>query len=85
MVSVYPFYELSLYPHLRGYSFGLRDIATLMNRFMGSIKYEDKPGKYWRYERLETLIEMTRENFEANGYTKEEMRQVLSLISPLPA
>jgi len=80
LVDVCPFCQSALYPHLKGHSFGLRDIATLMNESMGGRKYENKLEKYWRCESVDEIIEKSRENFEANGYTTDEMRQILPLI-----
>jgi heterodisulfide reductase subunit D len=80
LVDVCPFCQSAIYPHLKGYSFGLRDIATLMNESMGGREYENKLEKYWRCESVDEIIEKSKENFEANGYTEEEMRQVLPLL-----
>ena len=75
-----PFCALSFYPYLRQYSFKVRDIATIINEAMGGREYEDKLAKYWRCQSVDEIIEKSRENFEANGYKEEEMRQVLPLL-----
>ena len=75
-----PFCALAFYPYLRQYSFAVKDIATIINESMGGREYEDKLEKYWRCKSVEEIIEKSRENFEANGYTEEEMRQILPLI-----
>jgi hypothetical protein len=36
--------------------------------------------KYWRCKNLDELIEKSRDNFKANGYKEEEMRQILPLL-----
>jgi len=78
-----PLCALAFYPYLRRYSFKVKDIAAIMNEAMGGKEYEDKLDKYWRCESIDELIEKPRENFEANGYTEEEMRQILPLIFSL--
>lgn len=85
LVDVCPFCQLGLYPQIKGYSFGLRDIATLINEAMGGREYENKLEKYWGCESIDELIEKSRDSFEANGYKEEEMRQILPLIFSLPA
>jgi hypothetical protein len=49
---------------------------------MGGREYEDKLDKYWKCDSVEELIEKSREYFEANGYTVEEMRKILPLLFP---
>jgi Fe-S oxidoreductase len=78
-----PFCGLAFYPYVRQYSLNLKDIATLVNESMGGREYEDKLEKYWKCGSVEEIIEKSRENFEANGYTEEEMRNVLPLLFPI--
>ena len=78
-----PFCGLAFYPYVRQYSCAVKDIATLINESMGGREYEDRLNKYWRCESVEEIIEKSRENFEANGYTEQEMRNILPLIFPL--
>jgi heterodisulfide reductase subunit D len=80
MVNVCTFCHLSLYSDVMRYPFGLKDIVTLINESMGGREYEDKLEKYWSCKSVEEIIEKSRENFEENGFTEEEMRQVLPLI-----
>ncbi len=77
-----PFCRLAFYPYVRRYSFDVKDIATLINESMGGREYEDKLDKYWRCESVEEIIEKSRENFEENGFTEEEMRKILPLLFP---
>ena len=60
----------------------MKDIAVLINEAMGGKEYEDKLEQCWKCESLDELIEKTRENFEANGYPEEMMRQILPHIFP---
>jgi hypothetical protein len=39
--------------------------------------------EYWRCESVEEIIEKSRENFQANGFTEEEMRKILPLVFTL--
>lgn len=78
-----PFCALSFYPYIRQYSFDVKDIVILINESTGGRQYEDKLEKYWKCESVEEIIEKSRENFEANGYTEDEMRNVLPLLFPL--
>ena len=75
-----PFCALAFYPYLRRYSFKLKDVAAIINESMGGKEYEDKLEKYWKCGSVDEIIEKSRENFEANGYREEEMRQVLPLL-----
>jgi hypothetical protein len=60
----------------------VKDIAALINESMGGKEYEDKLEKCWQCGSLDELIEKTKENFEANGYPEEMMRQILPHIFP---
>ena len=51
-----------------------------MNEAMGGREYENKLAEYWRCENLDHLLEKSRENFEANAFTEQEMRKVLPAI-----
>ncbi|MGD9212232.1 MAG: (Fe-S)-binding protein [Desulfobacteraceae bacterium] len=75
-----PFCALSFYLYLKRYSFNIKDIATIINESMGGKEYEDKLERYWRCKSVDEIIEKSRDNFNANGYKEEEMRQVLPLI-----
>lgn len=75
-----PFCALAFYPYLRQHAFKVKDIATLINESMGGREYEDKLDKYWKCKSVDEIIEKSRENFEANGYREEEMRQILPLL-----
>ena len=72
----------AFYMYLKKYPLNVKDIAELLNESMGGKKYEDKLEKCWSCESLDELIEKTRENFEANGYPEEMMRQILPHIFP---
>jgi Fe-S oxidoreductase len=83
IVTTCPFCRLTFYPYARQYSFNVKDITTLINVSMGGREYEDKLDKYWRCDSVEELIKKSREYFEANGYTVEEMRKILPLLFPV--
>ena len=80
-----PFCRLTSYPYSRQHAFHVKDIATLLNISLGGIEYEDKLEKHWKCETIDEIIESSRENFEANGYTENEMRGVLPLLFPFAA
>jgi heterodisulfide reductase subunit D len=80
MVNVCPFCNLSLYLGTKAYPYGLTDIGVLVSEAMGGKVYEDKLAECYRCESVDELVELTRENFEANGFTEEEMRNILPLI-----
>ena len=85
VVSPCPFCQLALYPHTRQHAFGVENIPALINRAMGGIEYEDKLGNYWGCNSVGDVIEKSREYFVANGYTEEEMSQMLPLLFPFSA
>jgi len=72
----------AFYMYLKKYPLNVKDIAVLINEAMGGKEYEDKLEQCWKCESLDELIEKTRENFEANGYPEEMMRQILPHIFP---
>lgn len=78
-----PFCTLAFYPYVRQEALDVRDIATLVNQAMGGAHYEDKLAKYWRCETIEQIVESSKDNFEANGYTEQEMRRILPFLFPL--
>ena len=80
-----PFCRLTFYPYARQHSLNISDIATLINESMGGRAYEDKLEEYWQCEKVEEIIEKSRENFEANGYREEEMRKILPMLFPFAA
>ena len=80
MVNVCPFCNLSLYLGTKASPYGLTDIGVLINEAMGGKVYEDKLEKCYKCENLDELIALTKENFEANGFMEEEMRNILPLI-----
>jgi Fe-S oxidoreductase len=75
----------AFYMYSKKYPLNVKDIAILVNEAMGGKEYEDKLAKCWSCESLDELIELTRENFEANGYPEEMMRQILPHIFPFVA
>jgi Fe-S oxidoreductase len=79
------FCRLTFYPYEKQYSLNVIDIATLVDESMGGTEYEDKMKTYWSCESVDEIIEKSKENFEANGYTVEEMRHVLPMLFPLAA
>jgi Fe-S oxidoreductase len=72
----------AFYMYLKEYPLNVKDIAVLLNEAMGGKEYEDKLEKCWQCGSLDELIEKTKENFEANGYPEEMMRQILPHIFP---
>ena len=77
------FCRMSFYPYEKEYSLDVKDIATLVDEAMGGKEYEDKMATYWRCESIDEIIGLSKENFEANGYSEEEMRHVLPMLFPL--
>jgi hypothetical protein len=77
-----PFCRLTFYPYARQHSLIIKDIATLINESIGGREYEDKLEGYWKCDRVEDIIVKSKENFEANGYREEEMRNVLPMLFP---
>jgi Fe-S oxidoreductase len=71
---------MNFYPTAGDYLFDLRDVPTLVNESMGGKVYENKWVNYWRCKSIDQLVEVTRENFEANGFTEKEVRGVLPWI-----
>jgi len=84
-VDTCPSCMLTFYMHSKEYQLNVKDIAMLVNEAMGGKEYEDKLEQCWKCESLDELIEKTRENFEANGYPEEMMRQILPHIFPFAA
>ncbi|MEM2465311.1 MAG: (Fe-S)-binding protein [Candidatus Bathyarchaeia archaeon] len=80
LVSSCPFCRLNSYPHVRERSLTLKDAAELINEAIGGKVYEDKLETYWRCRSVEEIIEKSKENFKANGFTEEEMRKILPLL-----
>jgi predicted RND superfamily exporter protein len=76
---------MAFYPFTRQHSFDVKSIATLINESVGGREYEDKLKRYWSYESVEKIIEESKENFQANGYTEEEMKHILPLLFHLSA
>lgn len=74
----------ALYSESRDGAFRLRNLVSLVHEAMGGKEYEDKLEKCWRCESADELIEQTRKNFMANGYTEEEMKHVLPLFFNIP-
>jgi hypothetical protein len=70
----------AFYMYLKEYPLNLKDIAVLLNEAIGGKEHEDKLEKCWQCESLDELIELTRKNFEANGYPEEMMRHILPNI-----
>jgi hypothetical protein len=52
---------------------------------MGGREYEDKLQKLWDCNSVAEIIEISRENFTANGYTEEEMKNIIPLLFPFAA
>lgn len=77
-----PFCRLTFYPYARQLSFNVKDIPSMINLSLGGIEYEDKLGKLWNCDSVAEIIEQSRDNFEANGYTMEEMKAIIPLIFP---
>ena len=82
LVNICQLCRMTFYPSIKKYSFGLKDIPGLINESMGGREYEDKWETYSKYEGVDEIIEKSRDNFEENGFTEEEVRQVLPLFFP---
>jgi Fe-S oxidoreductase len=72
----------AFYIYSKEFPLNVSDISLLINEAMGGKEYEDKLEKCWSCKSLDELIGLTRENFEANGYPEEVMRQILPHIFP---
>jgi Fe-S oxidoreductase len=83
VLSTCPFCQLAFYPHARTGAFAIQNIPGLILEAMGRATYEDRLGRYWRCESVEKIIAESREFFEANGRTEEEMRQILPMVFPV--
>jgi hypothetical protein len=68
---------MNFYPSMGEYPFDLKDVPTLINESMGGKEYENKWAQYWKCKSIDELIEITRENFEENGFTEKEVREIL--------
>lgn len=77
LVNLCQICRMTFYPSIGRHSFGLKDVPSLINESMGGREYEDGWEKYGRCESVEEIIEISRENFEANGLTENEVRKVL--------
>jgi Fe-S oxidoreductase len=75
-----PFCRLTFYPYARQFSFTVKDIPTLVNLAMGGEEYEDKLESLWLCNSVDEIIAKSRDNFTANGYTEEEMRNIIPLL-----
>ena len=80
LVNACPACYMSLHAGMKGYPIGLKEIVTLINDATGGREYECKYDTYSNCKNVEEIINKSRENFEANGYTEEEMRHVLPLL-----
>ena len=80
-----PFCRLTFYPYARQYSFTVNDVPTLINLAMGGKQYEDKLEALWLCDSIDEIIAKSRDNFTANGYTEEEMRNVIPMLFPFAA
>jgi Fe-S oxidoreductase len=80
LISSCPFCRLNSYPHIRKHALSLKDIAELINESTGGKEYEDSLEKFWRCKNVAEIIEKSKENFQANGFTEEEMRKILPFI-----
>lgn len=82
LVNDCPGCHSNLSPLIRGASFGLKHIATLVNESTGGREYKDKLDKFRQSSCVDEIIEQSRETFQENGFTEEEMREILPLIFP---
>jgi hypothetical protein len=80
LINICQLCRMSFYPLIYGkeeYPFSLKDIPSLINESMGGEEYEDKWNYYSKCEGIEGIINKTRENFEKNGFTEQDIRQML--------
>ena len=82
LASVCPGCDTAIYTSMTDHPFVLRDIVNLVCEAMGGREYEDKLAGFWRYRSIDRIIEESRETFEANGFTEEDMREILPTIFP---
>lgn len=75
-----PFCMLAFYPYLSSSAWSLIDLPRLISESTEGKVYEDKLAQYWKMSSVGEIIETTKENFLANGYSEDEMRSVLPLI-----
>jgi len=62
------------------YSYELTDLPSLINESLGGKKYENKLKAYWECRDLNKILEKSRSYFEANGFCREEMKEMISLL-----
>jgi Fe-S oxidoreductase len=84
LVNLCQICRMTFYPSIGRYSFSLKDVPNLINDSMGGREYEDKWEKYARCKSVEEVIEKSRDNFEANGLTEEEVRKAVTLFYSFP-
>lgn len=77
-----PFCRLTFYPYARQYTFTVKDVPTLINSAMGGKEYEDKLEILWHCDSVNEIIAKSKDSFTANGYTEDEMRNVIPLLFP---
>lgn len=70
--------RMTFYPTIGKYSFGLKDVPSLINESMGGREYEDRWEEYGRCGSVDEVMEKSRENFEANGIAEKEVRKTVT-------
>lgn len=80
MVNVCSGCDMCFLPGLKMLSFGITDIADLINEAMGGKKYENRIAEYFKCESVEEVLEQSKECIKENSYTEEEMRNLLSFF-----
>ncbi|HCI55807.1 MAG TPA: (Fe-S)-binding protein [Bacteroidales bacterium] len=66
------------YPCKDKFSFDIIDIPTLVNLSLGGREYENKWLQYYKCKSIDELIDITRNNFEGNGFSEKQTEEILS-------
>jgi len=69
--------EMVFYPCLDKFPFEIKNIPALINISMGGREYENKWLQYWKCKSVDELIEITRKNFEENGFSEKIVKEIL--------
>lgn len=80
LVNLCQLCELTFSPSIGKHPFSLKDAPALVNEAIGGKQYESKWPEFWKCQNDEEIIKKTRDNFEENGLTEEQVRYALPLI-----
>jgi Fe-S oxidoreductase len=80
LVNLCQLCELTFSAAIGEYPFGLKDVPALVNEALGGKQYKSKWPELWKCQSGEEIIEKSRENFEQNGLTEEQVSYAVPLI-----